>query len=104
MKRILLLSGIIFFQVATAFAQIPTTRVNAEKVRMYRQPSLNMEVMRILTSDNEIKVVRKLSHEWSLVEIDNEAGYVLNTFLKAKKTKRGMAAKTAATPSTARIK
>lgn len=104
MKRILLLSGIILFQVATTFAQIPTTRVNAEKVRMYRQPSLNMEVMRILTSDNEIKVVRKLSHEWSLVEIDNEAGYVLNTFLKAKKTKRGMAAKTAAAPATARIK
>ncbi|WP_205503600.1 hypothetical protein [Rufibacter psychrotolerans] len=60
---------------------------------MYRQPGLGGEVMRLLNPEDEIIVMRKQNHEWTLVQIDGEAGYVLTSYLKAKKAKKATAAK-----------
>ncbi|WP_157593115.1 SH3 domain-containing protein [Rufibacter tibetensis] len=94
MKRLFIITALVCMQVISVFAQGPTSRVNTEKVRMYRQPAIGGEVMRLLGSEDEIIVMRKQNSEWSLVQIDGEAGYVLNSYLKAKKAKKATAAKT----------
>ena len=93
MKRLFFIVALVCMQVVSVFAQGPTSRVNSEKVRMYRQPALGGEVMRLLGSEDEIIVMRKQNNDWSLVQIDGEAGYVLNSYLKAKKNKKATAAK-----------
>ncbi len=60
---------------------------------MYRQPAIGTEVMRLLSPEDEIIVMRKQNHEWTLVQIDGEAGYVLTSYLKAKKAKKATASK-----------
>ncbi|WP_181306761.1 SH3 domain-containing protein [Rufibacter sp. XAAS-G3-1] len=98
MKRLFFIFALVCMQVVSVFAQGPTSRVNSEKVRMYRQPVLGGEVVRVLGSEDEIIVMRKQNNEWSLVQIDGEAGYVLNAYLKAKKAKKATAAKTPEAP------
>ncbi|MBC3540708.1 hypothetical protein ACFSC6_12530 [Rufibacter sediminis] len=93
MKRLVIISALVCMQVLSAFAQGPTSRVNTEKVKMYRQPAIGGEVMRLLGSEDEIIVMRKQNQEWTLVQIDGEAGYVLSSYLKAKKVKKATAAK-----------
>ncbi|WP_210489653.1 hypothetical protein [Rufibacter aurantiacus] len=99
MKRLLFIIALVCMQVVSSFAQGPTSRVNTEKVKMYRQPGIGGEVMRLLGPEDEIIVMRKQNHEWSLVQIDGEAGYVLNSYLKAKKAKKATAAKTPVAPN-----
>ncbi|WP_192822706.1 SH3 domain-containing protein [Rufibacter sp. LB8] len=103
MKRIILLSAMLLMQVMFVFAQEPATHVNTNKVGMYRQPDAKGEVMRLLNVEDEIKVVRKLNSDWSLVQIDGEGGYVLNAYLKARKGKKATAAKAAADASRASL-
>ncbi|AKQ47208.1 hypothetical protein TH63_18680 [Rufibacter radiotolerans] len=74
-------------------AQGPTSRVNADKVKMYRQPDPKGEVMRLLNPEDEIIVMREQNRQWTLVQIDGEGGYVLTSYLKAKKGKKVTAAK-----------
>lgn len=101
MKRLILLAAILFMQIAT-FAQAPTTRVNSDKVKMYRQPGLGAEVMRTLTTEDVLVVMRKVNSQWSLVQINGEGGYVLNSYLKEKKNKKATATKAErGTPSAA---
>ncbi|MFC6996473.1 SH3 domain-containing protein [Rufibacter roseus] len=93
MKRFLLLSALILAQVFTVFAQTPATRENDDQIAMHRQPSMSTEVMRYLNPGEHVTRVRKINDEWSLVTIDGEGGYVLNTFLKASRNKKKDTAK-----------
>lgn len=86
MKRVFL-SAVFLLQMLVAFAQGPTTRVNAEQVKLFRQPATKAEVMQVLSPEDEIIVLRKFNSQWSLVQIGEEAGYIQNSFLKAKKVK-----------------
>ncbi|GGK83076.1 SH3 domain-containing protein [Rufibacter glacialis] len=99
MKRLFVILALICVQVVSGFAQGPTSRVNTEKVKMYRQPTIGGEVMRLLGSEDEIIVMRKQGQEWTLVQIDGEAGYVLNSYLKAKKAKKIASAKNQVSPA-----
>ncbi|MBA9078416.1 MULTISPECIES: SH3 domain-containing protein [Rufibacter] len=101
MKRIILLSAVFLMQVFVVFAQEPTSHVNSKKVRMFRQPTLGTEVMRVLTPEDQITVVRQVNTEWSLVQIDGEGGYVLNSYLKERKGKKATAVKAARTAPSA---
>jgi uncharacterized protein YgiM (DUF1202 family) len=93
MKRFVFIFALICIQAVAIAAQGPTSRVNADKVKMYRQPDAKGEVMRLLGPEDDIVVMRKQNQEWSLVQIDGEGGYVLNSYLKAKKAKKATAAK-----------
>ncbi|WP_460891320.1 SH3 domain-containing protein [Rufibacter soli] len=93
MKRLFLIAALVLVQVMAVMAQGPTSRVNADKVKMYRQPDAKGEVMRLLNPEDEIVVMREQNRQWTLVAIDGEGGYVLTSYLKAKKGKKVAAAK-----------
>ncbi|MFB9863131.1 hypothetical protein [Rufibacter immobilis] len=97
MKRLLMIAALICMQAVAVLAQEPTSRVNSEKVKMFRQPNAAGEVMRLLNPDDEIIVMRKQNQQWTLVQIEGEAGYVASSYLRAKKNKKATAAKAPAT-------
>ncbi|MGV3538652.1 MAG: SH3 domain-containing protein [Rufibacter sp.] len=101
MKRLFILSAVMIMQVFVAFAQEPTSYVNRKQVKMYRQPGIGTDVVRVLTPEDAITVVRQINNEWSLVQINGEGGYVLNDFLKEKKGKKATAAKASRTAPSA---
>lgn len=79
MKK-LLLSLALLFQIAFVFAQQPV-RVKNDNVKLYRQPNSKGEVMKVLTSTEDVILVRKFDAQWSIVQAGAETGYVHNSRL-----------------------
>ena len=79
MKK-LLLSLALVFQVAFVFAQEPI-RVKTNNVKLYRQPSNQSEVMKVLHSTEDVLLVRKFDAQWSIVQAGSETGYIHNSRL-----------------------
>ena len=52
-----------------------------ENSKMYRQPGTSTEVLKALTSSDEIVVVRKFNNNWSIVTINGQVGYMLTSEL-----------------------
>jgi hypothetical protein len=79
MKK-LLLSLALVCQVAFVFAQEPI-RLKTDKVKLYRQPSNQAEVMKVLNSTEDVMLIRKFDTQWSIVQAGSETGYIHNSRL-----------------------
>jgi len=83
MKKLLLIFALTL-QTAFAFAGDKTEMVASaryENVKMYRQPGTSTEVLRALSSTDEIVLVRKYNHYWTIVTINGQVGYMLTSEL-----------------------
>ena len=81
MKKLILTSAFLLNLVVMAFANEPAI-LKYKSVKMYRQPGQKTEVMRRLTAADEVILVRKFNTTWSIVTVNGEAGYVLNSSLR----------------------
>ena len=79
MKK-LLLSLALLFQVAFVFAQEPV-RLKTDKVKLYRQPNNQAEVLKVLNTTEDVVLIRKFDQQWSIVQAGAETGYVHNSRL-----------------------
>ena len=79
MKK-LLLSLALLFQVAFVFAQEPI-RLKTDKVKLYRQPTNQSEVMKVLNTTEDVVLIRKFDTQWSIVQAGAETGYIHNSRL-----------------------
>ena len=79
MKK-LLLSLALLFQVAFVFAQEPI-RVKTDKVKLYRQPNNQSEVLKVLNSTEDVILVRRFDAQWSIIQAGAETGYIHNSRL-----------------------
>ena len=79
MKK-LLLSLALLFQVAFVFAQEPI-RLKTDKVKLYRQPTNQAEVIKVLNTTEDVVLIRKFDMQWSIVQAGAETGYVHNSRL-----------------------
>ena len=83
MKKIILTIAIVA-QTAFAFAtdhQEVMASARYENSKMYRQPGTSTEVLKALKSTDEIVVVRKYNHNWTIVTVNGQVGYVLTSEL-----------------------
>jgi hypothetical protein len=83
MKKLLLISAL-FLQTAFAFAAdteavVASTRYDNSK--MYRQPGTSTEILKALTSNDEIVLVRKYNQSWTIVTVNGQVGYMLTSEL-----------------------
>ena len=90
MKK-LLLSLALLFQVAFVFAQEPI-RLKTDKVKLYRQPTNQSEVMKVLNSTEDVLLIRKFDTQWSIVQAGAETGYIHNSRLPKIKNQPASAA------------
>lgn len=77
MKK-LLLSLICVAQAAVVFAQEPI-KLKTDNVNLYRQPSRSAEVMKVLSSTEDVMLVRRFDNQWSIVQAGAETGYIHNS-------------------------
>jgi uncharacterized protein YgiM (DUF1202 family) len=83
MKKLLFIFAL-SLQTAFAFAaENPETMATAryENVKMYRQPGTSTDVVRSLTSTDEVAVVRRYNKLWTIVVINGQVGYMLTSEL-----------------------
>ena len=79
MKK-LLLSLALLFQVTFVFAQEPI-RVKTNNVKLYRQPTNQAEVIKVLNNTEDVLLIRKFDTQWSIVQAGTETGYIHNSRL-----------------------
>ncbi len=77
MKK-LLLSFFLIAQGVIVMAQEPI-RVKTNNVKLYRQPSNQAEVMKIINNTEDVMLVRKFNDQWSIVQAGAETGYIHNS-------------------------
>jgi hypothetical protein len=83
MKKLLFIFAL-SVQTASVFAADKTETLATaryENSKMYRQPGTSTEVLKALTSSDEIVVVRKYNNHWSIVTINGQVGYMLTSEL-----------------------
>jgi len=77
MKK-LLFSLFFVGQAAIVFAQEPI-RVKSDNVNLYRQPSSQAQVIKVLSSTDDVMLIRRFNSQWSIVQAGNETGYLHNS-------------------------
>ncbi|GEO05630.1 hypothetical protein AAE02nite_32940 [Adhaeribacter aerolatus] len=68
------------FAMATEKNKI-TAQVRHQNVKMYQQAGTASQLLKELSTADQIEVVRRLNDQWTLVIVDGVAGYVLHTEL-----------------------
>jgi TPP-dependent pyruvate/acetoin dehydrogenase alpha subunit len=72
----------LLLQVAFAMAtdnKAITAQARQENVKMYQQPSTATTVKKDLRTTDRLQVVRRFNHQWTIVTVDGEVGYVLHS-------------------------
>jgi uncharacterized protein YgiM (DUF1202 family) len=82
-KSVLILAFLVQTLVAAAAPNPNGTlrRVSAENVKMYIQAGTSTQVLRSLTSTDEVMVIRPHNNYWSIVSVEGQVGYVLTSEL-----------------------
>ena len=91
MKKLIFTLALLI-QTAIVFAATPVVRearVNANEVKMYRQPGTSSDLVKSLNSTDEIIVLRQHNANWSIVSVNGKAGYVLSSELIVNKNPTG---------------
>lgn len=85
-KSILMLAFLV--QSVFVMAQEPViVKLKTDNVNLYRQPGRSADVVKQVSSNDDVTVVRKFNSEWSIVTVNGETGYVNNMHLpKMKKS------------------
>lgn len=68
-----LLSLAILLQVVVASAH---KKSNNAKLTVYKQPSKEMPVVKVISESDRVVVVRSFNEKWSIVTVNNEVGYM----------------------------
>jgi hypothetical protein len=50
-----------------------------ENVKMYLQPGTSAPIIKSLSTQDRIEVVRKFNAQWTIVLVDDQVGYVLHS-------------------------
>ena len=80
-----MLTLLVSAQTIMLLAQTPA-KVKSDNVKMYRQPGVTAEVIKMVNTSDEVSVIRKFNSAWSVVTVGGETGYIHNTNLpKVKK-------------------
>ena len=90
MKK-LLLSFVLVAQAVIVFAQEPI-KLKVDNVKLYRQPTNEAPVIKVLNTTEDVMLVRKFNNQWSMVQAGSETGYVHNSRLAKIKNKQVSAA------------
>ena len=85
MKKILL-SFVLVAQAIVVFAQEPI-KLKVDNVKLYRQPTNEAPVIKVINTTEDVMLVRKFNAQWSLVQAGAETGYVHNSRLAKIKNK-----------------
>lgn len=75
MKKVLLSLALVFQVVFVASAH---QKSNNPEHTIYKQPSKETEVVKVLTKSDNVVVVRPFNDKWSIVTVNNQVGYIRN--------------------------
>ncbi|MDB5263370.1 MAG: hypothetical protein JWQ14_2653 [Adhaeribacter sp.] len=81
MKK-LIFTFALLVQTAFAFADngiAIVAQARQENVKMYQQPGTAATVLKSLSTQDKIEVVRKFNEHWTIVMVDEQVGYVLHS-------------------------
>ena len=89
MKKLLFTLALLI-NAALAFATEgqTTARATVDNVKMYRQAGTSSEIVRSLSSTDNLVVIRAHNANWTLVSFNNQAGYVVTSELTARKSQK----------------
>ena len=71
-------------QTALAFASNGNeilAQARQDNVKMYQQPGTAAPILKSLSTQDRIEVVRKFNTQWTIVVVDGQVGYVLHSEL-----------------------
>ena len=68
------------FAMATEKNKI-TAQVRHENVKMYQQAGTSSQLLKELSTADQVKIIRRLNDQWTIVLVDGVAGYVLHSEL-----------------------
>jgi hypothetical protein len=83
MKK-LIFTFAILIQTAFAFASNDSkilAQARQDNVKMYLQPGTAAPIVKALSTQDRIEVVRKFNAQWTIVVVDGQVGYVLHSEL-----------------------
>ena len=58
-----------------------TAQVRQENVKMYQQAGTSSQLLKELSTADQVEIVRRLNNQWTIVVVDGVAGYVLHSEL-----------------------
>jgi lipopolysaccharide export system protein LptC len=64
---------------------IDAVRAKNDNVKLYQQPGTSAQVLESLSSTDEVIYVRRYNQHWSIVKVNDKAGYVLTSELVSEK-------------------
>lgn len=50
-----------------------------DNVKMYQQPGTCTTILKSLSTNDKIEVIRRYNEQWTIVKVDGQAGYVLHS-------------------------
>ncbi|QMU28904.1 hypothetical protein [Adhaeribacter radiodurans] len=68
-----ILSLAILFQVVVASAN---NKGGNQELTVYKQPSKETEILKVLSETDEVALVRPFNNRWSIVTVNKEVGYM----------------------------
>ncbi|PSR57090.1 hypothetical protein AHMF7605_28220 [Adhaeribacter arboris] len=68
-----LLSLAILFQVVAASAN---DKGGKQELTVYKQPSKETEILKVVSETDEVALVRPFNNKWSIVTVNKEVGYM----------------------------
>jgi uncharacterized protein YgiM (DUF1202 family) len=94
MKKFILMLALLIQTTVLVFAAnepVMIARASTDNVKMYQQPGTSTAVIRSLKTTDNVVVVRKYNHSWSIITVNEEVGYVLTSELAFQKEVKNIA-------------
>ncbi len=96
MKKIIFTFALLV-QTALAFASkgdLILAQARQDNVKMHLQPGTSTPIVKSLSTNDRIEVIRRFNDLWTIVLVDGQAGYVLHSEIRKPELKTYAMAKT----------
>lgn len=67
-----------FAIVLQVFAASAHKKSGNQELTVYKQPSKDTQVVKVISGTDEVALVRSFNNRWSIVTVNNEVGYMSN--------------------------